>query len=191
MIRKPEKYSIDQILPLIGEKAHRINLDGDKVNVFSTRLQTFKNKGINCVACGLKGQYFVKEKSDKDLVFHINLFGVDKSGREVMFTKDHIIPKSKGGKDKLDNLQTMCERCNTAKRDNLPKNKIKIVIIARILRGLRLITPATASLVVGLILIHANCVAFGWTLTAIGAYNYAKYMYGYFRKGMDTFLYLD
>ena len=34
-------------------------------------------------------------------------------------TKDHILPKSKGGKDEIDNYQTMCIRCNKAKGNNL------------------------------------------------------------------------
>ena len=40
---------------------------------------------------------------------------IDDNGQEVLITKDHIIPKSKGGKDKLDNYQTMCVRCNKRK----------------------------------------------------------------------------
>lgn len=32
-------------------------------------------------------------------------------------TIDHIIPKSKGGKDTLDNLQPMYPQCNTLKGD--------------------------------------------------------------------------
>ena len=32
-------------------------------------------------------------------------------------TKDHIIPKSKGGKNELSNYQTMCTYCNNEKAD--------------------------------------------------------------------------
>jgi hypothetical protein len=42
---------------------------------------------------------------------HFNLYAAD----GTLMTKDHIIPKSKGGIDKVHNMQTMCYPCNKAK----------------------------------------------------------------------------
>ena len=36
-------------------------------------------------------------------------------------TKDHIIPKSKGGPDCIENFQTMCEECNKKKKNTMPE----------------------------------------------------------------------
>ncbi len=40
----------------------------------------------------------------------------------VKLEVDHIVPVSKGGRTELDNLQTLCERCNRGKRDEMPAN---------------------------------------------------------------------
>lgn len=60
------------------------------------RYEVLKRDGGRCVLCG---------DSKKDGVkLHV----------------DHILPRSKGGKDTLDNLQTLCQPCNLGKgnRDN-------------------------------------------------------------------------
>lgn len=36
-------------------------------------------------------------------------------------TLDHIVPRSKGGTNAVDNLQTLCSDCNYAKADELPE----------------------------------------------------------------------
>ena len=50
-----------------------------------------KSKGV-CVACGARAM-------------------------EVRMHVDHIVPISRGGKNEIDNLQMLCYRCNTQKRD--------------------------------------------------------------------------
>ena len=93
---------------------------GKKVKMGCHRLVLFKAKGTDCVKCGLKGEFFALEqvRSDNDNAFSFNLYGYDKDGKEVMLTKDHIIPYSKGGKSSLDNYQTMCSPCNSKKGSN-------------------------------------------------------------------------
>jgi hypothetical protein len=87
----------------------------------SQRYELFASKGIECVDCGIKGSYFALEKdiSDSTSRFHLNLYGKDENGEEVMITKDHILPKSKGGENKLSNYQPMCYKCNQKKADNI------------------------------------------------------------------------
>jgi 5-methylcytosine-specific restriction endonuclease McrA len=87
----------------------------------SQRYELFASKGIKCVDCGIEGSYFALEKdiSDSTSRFHLNLYGKDENGDEVMITKDHILPKSKGGENKLSNYQPMCYKCNQKKADKI------------------------------------------------------------------------
>lgn len=133
MKRKGRKYTLEEILPHVhapapyewkrGVKVDRtgwyLTLDGDEVKVISPRLQVFK-RSLTCVRCGLAGTFFVKEiGSKRDGRYHLNLYGVDGDGEEVLMTKDHIHPQAKGGSDNMDNLQTMCLPCNTRKADTV------------------------------------------------------------------------
>lgn len=97
------------------KKDSKVELDGDIIKGNSQRYQLFFTKGTKCVCCGIEGKYFAKEKRIKDKSYHLNLYGLDDNGQEVLITKDHIIPKSRGGKDELENYQTMCVRCNKRK----------------------------------------------------------------------------
>lgn len=60
------------------------------------------------------------ERNGKDEPYHMNLYGT-KNGQEILFTKDHILPKSKGGTNTMDNYQIMCRICNEKKADKIEK----------------------------------------------------------------------
>lgn len=121
--RKGKEYRIEEVLPFVDEVSNRKvrkDFDGDMIKMTSDRLITFKNSGTKCVDCGMEAKYFVKEKTrDKDEPYHFNLYGIDENGEEVLFTKDHIIPKSKGGANHVSNYQTMCCVCNEKKGNKL------------------------------------------------------------------------
>lgn len=100
------------------------------VNTRSDRYELFATKGVKCVSCGIEGSFFALERSTKcnhdrhqknrqQRRPHFNLYAVREDGQEVLMTKDHILPKSKGGKDRLENYQTMCKVCNETKADSL------------------------------------------------------------------------
>lgn len=122
-------YSIDCIRDLTKELLFaepktnpKIFLDGDLIKPNSQRYQTFFTKGCNCVVCGIKGSFFAKERIfGSNEVYHLNLYAIDTNGNEVLMTKDHIIPKSKGGRNTIDNYQTMCCKCNFEKGNQLEK----------------------------------------------------------------------
>ena len=93
---------------------------GEKIFTFSDRYKVFFTKGYKCVKCGIEGSYFALEKNiPEDGRYHLNLYALDKDGNEVLMTKDHIIPHSKGGKSTLENYQTMCTICNCKKGSNI------------------------------------------------------------------------
>lgn len=97
------------------------NYDGDMMSLGSQRYQVFA-KSCTCVTCGIVGSFMAKEKCSGSSLqdkWHFNLYAINNQGKEVLMTKDHIIPKSKGGPDTLTNYQTMCERCNSKKGNSV------------------------------------------------------------------------
>jgi len=97
---------------------------GEQVKMTSHRYQCFKVKGLKCVTCGIEGKYFALERHTSSQRFHFNLYAVDKDGNEILMTKDHVIPQSKGGKSELGNYRTMCHRCNE-KKGNKPVDAVE------------------------------------------------------------------
>ncbi len=64
-----------------------------------------------CQHCGLKGEFFSVQSQDGSVTMipYGFLNGV------VMLNKDHIIPKKRGGKDRMSNYQLLCQPCNLKK----------------------------------------------------------------------------
>lgn len=90
----------------IGEQTYAVRMNSD-------RYQVFKNNA-RCVACGLLGTKMILDMNPGDQSPHFNLYG-EEDGRLVLMTKDHILAKSRGGQESLDNYQSMCAVCNNLK----------------------------------------------------------------------------
>lgn len=123
MIRK-HIYSIEYVYDKLktvdfnSKQTQFIDFDNEFIKGTSQRYAVFMRDNCICVKCGLKAAYFALERFEDQKRYHLNLYGL-KDNKEILFTKDHIIPKSKGGKDNLDNYQTMCCICNELKADEL------------------------------------------------------------------------
>ena len=120
LFERKQKYTIKRVLEKTVFEDKKKNpalkdFDGDMIKMSSDRYKCFSLHGIKCCKCGIEGKYFVKERHEQDKSFHLNLYAIDEVGDEVLMTKDHIIPVSKGGKDEISNYQTMCKLCNTEK----------------------------------------------------------------------------
>lgn len=129
------EFKIDYVFGCLFDPQNTLTKIKFKVNGFnysvdkeSIRYKVFF-KSKNCRYCGIQGTHFLlQQKKGKDLLTspnsaHFNLYAKDflhkNNGNSILMTKDHFIPKSKGGNDSLDNLKTACAICNTLKGSNI------------------------------------------------------------------------
>jgi len=104
-------YSIEEVMTFREE-----NKISDRVR-FMTYL--IERDGTKCKCCGKEGTHFeARLWHDKLSGIHLDLYADDGS----LLTRDHIIPKSKGGEDTIDNFQILCETCNTSKGGQIMDN---------------------------------------------------------------------
>lgn len=104
--------------------------DGTPIWMNDARYRVFK-RSLVCVRCQTTGTFFAKERSVRfnkatgefeqcGGTWHLNLYGTRPYGAGyILMTKDHILPRSKGGSNADDNYQTMCTTCNARKGNRL------------------------------------------------------------------------
>ena len=119
----PIDFSLDEVLPFAGPRAPEREYAGFRVRMESLRYQVFQ-KAVVCVSCGAVGSVFRLQRNDTDKNqpanrAHFNLYALV-GDVWVLMTQDHILPRSKGGKDRLENLQPMCAPCNVRKGSSHP-----------------------------------------------------------------------
>lgn len=123
-LMKKVEYCVDGEIYIVNRSSHRYAC-------FSL--------STKCFACGLEGGYFLLQQAEKDKDrAHFNLYGTLEN-EEILFTKDHIKPKSKGGADDILNYQTMCLRCNMTKANNESLVSAKEIVRNRLDKELALL----------------------------------------------------
>lgn len=123
---KIANYSVETVFQVMVESKYRKSVlpDGRTFNRNSPRMVLFQTKGTTCVTCGIQGTVFVLETHDMNFTPHLNLYAINDVNEYVLMTKDHIQPRSKGGKNELANYETMCQPCNTQKSDTFNENGV-------------------------------------------------------------------
>ncbi len=116
-------HTLEEVFNWFDESVEFKDFNGLKTVSNLLNYSLFKEKGTACCNsknCEVTGTYFALERTSGPIKniynnWHFNLYGKRSNGKEVLITKDHVKPKSKGGSDDMSNLQTMCYRCNTKK----------------------------------------------------------------------------
>jgi hypothetical protein len=90
------------------------------------RLRVFWFFGTQCVACDRQGtRLIVLHHKTIEEYKTVDVF----TDRMHLMTVDHIIPKSQGGRNTLDNMQPMCQRCNNIKADHyLTNEELRMIV---------------------------------------------------------------
>jgi len=149
MVIKMETYSIDEVINYLSlhkifsaKSASRSNKKFHNMKVYAEysayQLWMKYIDNLACVNCQRKANFFKlhKHQEIKDVYF-FQLYCLDQNMSAILMTKDHIIPKSKGGKNNIDNYQLFCRICNKAKRDFDPESLECLEKLANIRRNVK------------------------------------------------------
>ena len=88
---------------------------------------SLKGQPIRCHFCGCEADRWVSVKGRKNKVGGpvLDLYATSNDGRVVLMTRDHIIPKSLGGKDCVENLRPACGPCNEDRSNEVTEEVIQ------------------------------------------------------------------
>lgn len=111
-------YTVEQI-KAYGNEEFFLDPEVTDKKIKLRRAKILLELGLKCSneECAVKDFYFGLGV-DKGGGIHLDLYGIDQDGEDIMMTIDHIKPKSKGGKDHISNYATLCKICNEIKSND-------------------------------------------------------------------------
>lgn len=122
----PVQSAIDKINRSLNRKFSYLYKGEMKEILISDTMKVIA-KDPKCCFCEAKAtRAFVTDNGNGKLGVK---FFTEKNGKLVLFTKDHRIPRSSGGKNSFSNYQTSCQKCNMLKGDVSKNNDTAKLII--------------------------------------------------------------
>lgn len=100
------------------------------------RLKVFHQKGTKCIHCNRQATVIAKGKGRGS--FHWDLYCEEPDGNYIPLTVDHILPKSLGGSNDIENLQPLCYPCNKKKGNKIQGTFSKINLLDSLQLGTNL-----------------------------------------------------
>ena len=123
--------ALEDVLPAIVRRLENpqvnskfLDLLGAQVRISGLRLRTFAERPLCCSNpnCQSVPTHFAVERDKGDpedspttRPYHLNMYGRNEHGHEVLFTHDHTLARGLGGADDIENTTTMCLPCNQKK----------------------------------------------------------------------------
>ena len=96
----------------LNEKCSKWRQDNkEKTRAYCRRREAMKR--------GADGSHTLKEWEELKALHNYTCLICGKKEPEIKLTEDHIIPISKDGSDYIKNIQPLCQKCNSIKRDKL------------------------------------------------------------------------
>ena len=121
-----KEVPLDIGLDILNKPRSEHRVDGDKISQPSGAALwkdlADKKMQIKCWHCGVEADRFIVKHHPKDMEKPPVLELFAHTGKSlVMMTRDHIIPKSLGGLDSVENLRPGCEPCNRRRQNKMNK----------------------------------------------------------------------
>jgi len=119
-----KELTIDEGFCILSKERKKQLVDGQLISSPSgvTLWKHYKEtcKLLKCWQCGVIADRFIVKHHPKDMQKPPVLELYAHTGHSLtMMTRDHIIPKSLGGVNDIENLRPGCERCNNKRKNTM------------------------------------------------------------------------
>ena len=114
--------SYNLIMEALSELRRSKEINGHTYHIASSLFRhhyknSIKIKDLDASQPRLIAQKFIGKKNIRTFIFKRDNHSCLRCGSQDKLQVDHIFPISKGGVNKISNLQTLCNTCNAKKRD--------------------------------------------------------------------------